>query len=188
MYIKESIIIAIGLVIIVPLTGFMIRYAVMGLIRAILCAFNRSGKLYLFFANDLTFVGVVWHELSHALFAFITGAKVEKISFYHKEGDHLGCVRFRPRGGWIARSVQLSLSACAPVVMGMMALLGLYLTVHSFHLPVWGIVIAWYLFISVLVHMDMSKEDLESYARGIPFFLILFFAAAYIFFLTSPEI
>ncbi|MBO4337930.1 MAG: hypothetical protein J5842_07630 [Lachnospiraceae bacterium] len=179
MYIRDSIIIAAGLVMAVPLIGFIVKYVITKVLKIALGIFNRSGKLYLFFANRITFAGVIWHELSHALFAFITGAKIEKISLYHKEGDHLGYVRYRPRGIWIARCIQMSLSSCAPVIMGLAALLGICFAVRTLELPVWALIIAGYLFISIMVHMDMSPEDLRSYAKGIPFFLILFFIAAY---------
>ncbi len=184
MYIRDSIIISVGLVIAVPLIGFIVKYVITRSLKFILGVFNRSGRLYLFFANRITFAGVIWHELSHALFAFITGAKVEKISLYHKEGDHLGYVRYRPRGIWVARCIQMSLSSCAPVIMGLAALLGIYYAVSTLELPVWALVIAGYLFISIMVHMDMSPEDLKSYVKGIPFFLIIFFIALYVYMIS----
>ena len=188
MYIKESIILAVGFVIIVPLIGFLVKILVTGVLRTILCTVNRSGKLYLFFANRLTFMGVVWHELSHALFAFVTGAKVEEISLYHKEGDHLGHVKFRPRGIWIARCIQLSLSACAPVIMGLVALFGIYCFLTGMELPVWGVFVAGYLFVSIMVHMDMSPEDLKAYVKGVPFFFALFFIITYVYISGHPDI
>lgn len=188
MYFKESAIIAVGLIVIIPLIGFAVNYVITGILQLLCGLISRSGKLYLFFANRLTFPGVVWHELSHALFAFLTGAKVEEISLYHQEGNHLGYVKFRPRGIWPAQCVQLSLSACAPVIMGALGLSAIHIALTTLTLPVWGIVIAGYLFISIMIHMDMSPEDLKSYIKGIPFFLIVFFLVAYVYLSTNPEI
>ena len=187
MYIKESMIIAIVLVAIIPLTGFLVNYVITGILSTIFGLINRSGKLYMFFANRVTFVGVMWHELSHALFAFITGAKVENIQFYHKEGDRLGCVSYRPRGPWPLRCIQHSLSSCAPVIMGLIALSGIYAASTVFQLPVWAIVIAVYLFISIMVHMDMSPQDLKQYVKGVPFLLVVFFAIAYLCIASDPS-
>ncbi|MCR5674640.1 MAG: M50 family metallopeptidase [Lachnospiraceae bacterium] len=187
MYIKESAIAAVALVAVIPLVGFAVNYVVTGILQTLFSLISRSGGLYLFFANRLTFAGVIWHELSHALFAFLTGAKVEEISLYHKEGNHLGYVKFRPRGIWPAQCVQLSLSACAPVIMGILALFGIHAALRSLSLPVWGVVIAVYLFVSILVHMDMSPEDLKSYIKGVPFFLIVFFVLALVYISGHPE-
>ena len=72
---KYSALISLGVIIIIPLIGMIINFIVTIILSRII-----RGKLYLFVANTLTFPGVMYHELSHALFAFITGAKIEKIS------------------------------------------------------------------------------------------------------------
>ena len=186
--IKESAIIAVILVAAIPLTGFLIDLVVMGIIRFLCGLISKSGGLYLFVANRLTFAGVMWHELSHALFAFISGAKVEKISLYHKEGDHLGYVRYRTRGPWALQCVQHSLSSCAPVVMGLVAIAVIYTAFTSFELPIWGSVLLIYLFISILVHMDMSTQDLKLYVRGVPLFWVIFFVLALVTLSNDPDL
>ncbi len=186
--VKDSVIAATVLVAIIPLTGFLIDLVVMGIIRSLCGVISRSGGLYLFVANRLTFAGVIWHELSHALFAFISGAKVEKISLYHKEGDHLGYVRYRTRGPWPLQCVQHSLSSCAPVIMGIFALASIYTVLASFALPVWGFALLIYLFISILVHMDMSTQDLKLYVRGVPLFWVIFFLIALAALYRDPQL
>lgn len=187
MYLKESAVIALIAVAIIPFTGFLVNFVISGILGFLLGLVSRSGKLYMFFANRLTFIGVMWHELSHALFAFLTGAKVERIELYHREDDRLGCVSYRARGIWPLRCIQHSLSSCAPVVMGIVALLGITAVVSAFELPVWAVAIAVYLFISIMVHMDMSPQDLKQYVKGVPFLLVVFFIIAYVCLLNDPD-
>lgn len=75
----------------------------------------------------LTFPGVVYHELSHALFAMLSGARVKSISFKRRplpdgSGNVLGSVNFSPRGNRVARSFQLALTGIAPLVTGIVAM------------------------------------------------------------------
>jgi hypothetical protein len=187
MMLKESAIIAVIIVAAIPLIGFLENVLIMGILRNVFGIISRSGGLFLFFVNRVTFVGVMYHELSHALFAFLTGAKVDKISLYHKEGDHLGYVQYRARGIWPLQCVQHSLSSCAPVVMGLLALAGIYSVLTKITLPVWGLALLIYVFVSILVHMDMSTQDLKLYLKGVPFFLILSFVIVLICLSINPD-
>ena len=66
-----------------PLLGrvidLFVQYVIGGIIKLITGSYNR----FVVFYNYLTFPGVIWHEMSHAAFAIVTGAKVESI----KEND-----------------------------------------------------------------------------------------------------
>ena len=178
--IEESIIIAAGGVVLLPLIGLIVHGIVSGIFQRIFGLVSRSGMLYLFFANTLTFPGVVYHELSHALFAFLTGAKVNEIKLYQKKAGHLGYVNYTPRGPWAIRCIQLSLASCAPVVTGLAAVAGiLYLFVSGIGMPVYLKALLIYLGISVLIHMDMSGADLKSYGKGIPFVFLLIFIISF---------
>ena len=42
-----------------------------------------GGSVAFFVRNRLTFIGTVHHELSHDLFATLSGAKVTKIELFH---------------------------------------------------------------------------------------------------------
>ncbi|MCR5283487.1 MAG: M50 family metallopeptidase [Lachnospiraceae bacterium] len=178
---KQSLLIALCGIIVLPLTGFVVSFIVSRCLQIILGIVDKTGAVYLFFVNRLTFMGTVYHELSHALFAFLTGAKVNKISLYHMENGRLGYVRYTPRGPWILRSVQMSLASCAPVIMGILAEAGIALLFATKTLPVWGTILLGYLFISVLLHMDMSPEDLKAYMKGIPIFFVAFFIGGYLY-------
>ena len=175
---KYSALISLGIIVAIPLTGFLINLFVTRLLSALLGLIDHSGKLFLFIANTLTFPGVCYHELSHALFAFITGAKIKKIVLYHKQKDTLGSVEMIPRGPLPLKWLQLSFSACAPVITG---LIGETIILYSFKigtLPVWAYILLGFLFFCILLHMDMSGADIKGYLKGIPFFFLLFFLAA----------
>ena len=162
-------------ILIFPLAGALINFIFTGIIKWILGIIDRRGVIFVFVANRLTFLGVIFHELSHAAFAFITGAKVTKISLYHMQGGRLGYVKYKTRGPVFLRAIQMSLSSVAPVITGLIAefYIFYFLYTMNFSKPVIALLI--YLFISVLFHMDMSHADLINYFKGIPCcFIILF--------------
>ncbi|MBQ5579941.1 MAG: M50 family metallopeptidase, partial [Clostridia bacterium] len=64
-----------------------------------------------------TYIGTVIHELSHATFAFFTGAKVNKITLI-PHGTTLGSVEYTPRGNKFVKGIQNSLSAIATTLVG----------------------------------------------------------------------
>ncbi|MCR5339698.1 MAG: hypothetical protein K6E75_14190 [Lachnospiraceae bacterium] len=178
---KTSLIIAAGSVVVLPLIGLIVHAVSSFVLQNVFGLFSRSGALYLFFANTLTFPGVVYHELSHALFAFLTGAKINEIKLYQKKEGHLGYVNYSPRGAWGLQSLQLTLASCAPVVTGMIAEAVIYYVFTTFTLPIWGKVLLIYLGVSILVHMDMSTADLKSYVRGVFFVMILVFIGSFFY-------
>lgn len=51
-----------------------------------------GGSVAFFIRNRLTFLGTVHHELAHALFAFVSGAKVTKIELFCVRGDRKSVV------------------------------------------------------------------------------------------------
>ena len=141
-------------------------------------------KLALFFANWVTFIGTVHHELSHALFAFVMGARIKKIELFRPREQSLGMVEIVPRGNKILQSLQLSLSAIAPMVMGTVTecLLWSLLSNHEFSLGL--TIFIYYVMISIVLHMTMSPPDIKCALRGLLFsglimfiiwFIILYF-------------
>ena len=157
---------------VVPVIGASVNFIVSVVLGKGLSLINKNGKLYLFVVNTLTFPGVWYHELSHALFAFLSGAKVDKIKLYEKKDGHLGYVIYTPRGKWVSRSMQLCMASCAPVVMGMLADAAIIWLIYAVTLPVWAYILLGYLAVSILIHMDMSGADLKSYLKGCPFFFL----------------
>ena len=120
--------------------------------------------------NYLTFPGVVHHELSHALFAFLTGAKVTEIKLFrihHKDG-RLGYVSYAPRGNFIMMSIQKVLSSVAPIVMGFISCSLLYLYARpALEDSLWQTALLYYGLVSIILHMSLSKQDIKVMKSGI---------------------
>jgi len=87
--------------------------------------------------------GIILHELSHALFCFLTGAKITKISFFDKNG---GEVKHSPSKLPVIGQILIS---CAPFVFGAVAIyfLSRKLGVESFNLD----------------SMEITKEGIKNY-------------------------
>lgn len=165
----------------VGLTGFWADLLVSGIIATVAMLFailvglgieklNRvligKSKVMQFVLNRIMFVGTVFHELSHALFAVLTGAKVLKIKcFTLFDKTRLGYVEFAYCGKRLKQALQASFISCAPVMTG-------FITVPLFFkLGLAGYGILWsllffYISLSILVHMKMSKTDLKLYLKG----------------------
>ena len=166
----------------IPLLGLLIELVVVRVIREMI-GYAIFGSAEPYFSNYFLFAGVVIHELSHALFAFVTGAKITEIALFKPEGNSLGHVAIQARGDAFMRSLQRSFSACAPVVTGSILLLIAVFRVFPAITTVaqWTVVI--YLFISILFHMNMSSADLKCYFKGAgPVLLLLFPICLILFF------
>ena len=118
-----------------------------------------------------TYIGTVIHELSHATFAFFTGAKVNKITLI-PHGTTLGSVE----------GIQQSLSAIAPTLVGTALLYLMFSQVHPLLTEAWHYVLFYYLALSILFHMDLSLQDLRNFFSGILPFLGLTFLCMLLFF------
>lgn len=119
--------------------------------------------------NYLTFPGVIIHELSHALFGSLAGAKIIEIKcFEFGQNGRLGHVTYRLRGNPIQQALQHSLCACAPVITGILIEGGILYVLNGNADLVFGLkILLIYLFISVFNHMSMSKEDIKNYCKGL---------------------
>lgn len=139
-----------------------------------------GARIAFFIRNRLTFVGTVHHELSHALFALLSGAKVTKVELFHVRGNQLGCVEFRPRGNALARAVQLLLASIAPVVCGGISLCVILWFWRYRCSLTWHYALAGYLAVSIFLHMNMSTQDIKNAWKGLPLAMLvcylLFFA------------
>lgn len=132
-----------------------------------------GGDFALVFCNYLTFPGTILHELSHAFVAVVTGAKVTEISFFDF-GFSLGHVSYIPRGTKFMRALQNSLTACAPVISGCIALPLLFMWLGNVDAIAARVGII-YLIVCVIDHMTMSILDIINYFRGIWASAIFFF-------------
>lgn len=114
----------------------------------------------------LTFPGTIIHELSHALFGVITGAKITEIVFFEKPSTgRLGHVSFIARGSSIARAIQFSLISCAPVVIGLVLSNIFYFRMLGAEYLSTKLILG-YLIFSIICHMSMSTTDIKQYVKG----------------------
>lgn len=124
-------------------------------------------KAAIFVSNKLTFPGVMIHELSHALFATLFGAKVTKMKLFTlRDDDRLGWIEYMTIGNKWKQGLQHVFSACAPTVVGVILELLLYHMLLNGFIKGYGwIALAIYMMISIGDHMSMSKQDIRNYIR-----------------------
>lgn len=134
-----------------------------------------NNKLADILYNYVMFVGVIFHEMSHALLAFITGAKVTKICFYklsHRDG-RLGYVSYITRGPVVLKAVQKCLSSMAP------AICGIGFTLAALHVYKLGYIddryniLFYYIVTSVFFHARLSDADISIMWEGLPICYVL---------------
>lgn len=133
----------------------------------------------------LTYPGVVYHELSHALFGFLSGARIGKISLRRiDEPDGtttLGSVQLYVSTHPLMGAVQLTFSGIAPSVMGMLALVLMCLFAFP-NCTTWWMWVLWiYAFVCVLLHSEMSRQDLKEAGRGLPIIMVAMFLLFMVF-------
>lgn len=166
------------LVVLMPVVVGMIFSELKRLELKLIGAF--SPDLAFFCVVYLTFPGCFIHELSHLLFAVITGAEVKDVCFFENENGRLGHVTTRSRGPWFIVAIQYTLIAVAPVVIGVslgfVLLRYIYAEPHSLCENI-GL---WYLVVSLINHSTMSKSDIDGYFRGVWLFLLPLFATFFI--------
>lgn len=133
--------------------------------------------------NYVTFVGVIHHELSHAFLAFLTGAKITEVKLFrinHKDG-RLGYVSYAPRGNFIMMSIQKVFASVAPILMGLVSCGLLYLYVLPMaEASIWSVCLFYYVFVSIILHMSLSKQDIQVMQGGIIVVILLFTIVFYV--------
>lgn len=124
--------------------------------------------------NYVTYPGTIHHEFAHALLGTVMGAKVTRITLVPR-GQTLGQVEFIPRGNLFLRSLQLSISAVAPVICGGISLSLMYMFLWQKLTEWWHYPLFIYFFISILFHMTMSTQDLKNFVKGlIPSLIVIY--------------
>lgn len=165
--------------ILVPMIIFSVGFLVEKLSNAITRILARfiGEKAAFFIRNRLTFIGTVHHELSHAFFALISGAKVTKVKLFKLKGQQLGFVEFVPRGNAFSMAIQMTLTSIAPIVCGAASLcLMSWLWRYKCSFP-WQYILVGYLFVSVAFHLNMSDQDIKNSLKGIPVIILICFLA-----------
>lgn len=167
------------IVMIVPVIGLLINLLEKSLTKSLVKMIGV--KLTLFIMNYLTFIGTVHHELSHAIYGFVTGAKITKIELFKPHDGALGQVQIVPRGNPILRSFQLCMSAIAPTVQGLITecLLLKFFPAQSEIILLKAIII--YVAISIFIHMTMSVQDIKSALKGLPICFLTIFTVCFTF-------
>ena len=126
--------------------------------------------------NYVMFPGVMIHELAHAFFAVITGAKITEVALFKVEDGALGHVNFKNRGNVIVVALQNIFISSAPMFVGAAVVVGCGILLSV--LPagyIWLKIIIWYLMISMFFHMTMSPADISVYIKGVPLFIVILF-------------
>ncbi len=136
----------------------------------------RSKSLALLVFNYLTFPGVMLHETAHALFAFLTGAKVEEIALFKVEDGSLGHVSISNRGNEFLVMLQNLLTSSAPMFVGSAALYAIFRVLRAFpDLSGFGKYVLHYLMFSFFIHMTMSESDVNHYMKGVPLLMVILY-------------
>ena len=143
---------------------------------------NKGMRLYAIVHNYLTIPGVFHHELSHAALAFLTGARIGHIHLFKPdEGEgSLGSVSFAPRGPAPLQAIQMFFTSIAPVPCGIATcwIIQHFILVKPELTLIQNITFR-YLILSIIIHANMSVQDLVTMARGFPLVFIMIFLIAY---------
>jgi len=172
------------MVLIIPLIGILINSVIVKGIRRIIASIIGC-RLEFIISNYLFAIGVVIHELSHALFAFVTGAKITEIALFKPDDNSLGHVCYVPRGPALFRALQNSLSSCAPVVTGLILSTLMVIKLFPALTVTWQWVLTIYLLASIVFHMTMSGADLKNYFRGVGVLLLFALPFCFVFLMFS---
>ena len=145
-----------------------------------------SRKKALIICNYFTCAGTIIHELSHAIMAWITGAKITELKLFEiSKTGRLGHVSFKTCGSKLKRSWQLAMTSCAPTLNGIFWCYVLVKVLILYHLPVAWTVFVVYLLISIFDHMSMSRADVKNYIKGIfivfPITVFIMFVAIHLY-------
>lgn len=175
-------VLAICLMAAVPLIGRFVGFLMECVLRG-LSSLTDSHTANLV-ANYLTFPGVILHELSHAIGAKISGAKLDSVRLFEPDGQSLGKVEFTCRGKKRREvAFQRALSSCAPVLGGFV-FVPFFMTMASWAGSYWLLaILSWHGAFSMACHMDMSKQDMKNYLKGcvwlMPYIVMACTVAAY---------
>lgn len=172
----------VGLFVALALVAFLLERAFRWLLSLVVGA-RTAGLVEAY----MTLPGVIWHETSHALFAFVLGARITRYSLVPRAGERegeltLGCVEFAPRGPAPLRAIQMAMSAVAPAVTGLLGLAAIALFLWPNLTEWWHYALAAYGVACLLLHSGLSRQDIRSAGAGLPLVMVLLF----VFFLFVP--
>lgn len=150
-----------------------------------------GGKVAMFIDSKLMFLGVLHHELSHALLVVLTGGKLKKVCLFklNTKDGRLGYVEYIGRGWKIYQVIQRGLVAIAPILVGTFTLLGLF---HYLELSLTYKDLEFYLVLILISHIAchsaMSKQDWKMSVPALPFLYVLCVLIARLFSFTPDYV
>lgn len=138
----------------------IIANGIHGIIKKLLSIFLGK-KLAIFVLNYGTFIGTIHHELSHAIFALLTGAKIISVKLFTINKYKLGSVTYKLRGGIVSKAIQQTITSMAPLITAIPTSYLLYRYVYSNtdNRVVQAIII--YIIVSVVLQSPMSNQDIK---------------------------
>lgn len=168
--------------VVLPFAVILVGYAInlFGEAFATLVSFFVDPWLVYVIVNYLFFPGVMLHELAHALFAVLTGAKVTELALFKREGETLGHVNASMRGNMFMVSIQRIFISSAPMFVGTGVVLLCRYLILTLTIPLWGKILIGYIGVAMFFHMTMSVEDIKIYVKGIPIFMGIVFVVSLI--------
>lgn len=171
----RNLLLTVIIVLFIPFVGLLIEK----ITHTTVLLFCKSNHRFALLYNYFTFPGVMHHELSHALFALLTGARITATSLFKPDLDNgtLGSVSFYTRGPSILQALQAYCAGVAPVPCGLLtcSLLHKYvIETTSLTIAQRGILL--YLAFCILLHSRLSVADITTAARGIPLIAVVVFS------------
>lgn len=149
-----------------------------GIRKVSLTNYSRAfgGKIAMFLDSKLMFLGVLHHELSHALLVVLTGGRLKKVCLFklNTKDGRLGYVEYVGRGSKLYRLVQKGLVSIAPTLLGTLSLLGLFhLLNQNFTYLDWEFYGILLLICHIACHIAMSPQDWKLSLPALPFLFLL---------------
>lgn len=120
--------------------------------------------------NYGTIPGVMHHELSHALLAFLTMTKIREIKLFqfHSKDGSLGHVAYVPSKNIVARSIQQVLVSVAPILCGFVSCSLLWYNVRPMtEGNILASIAFYYILVCIILHMSLSKQDVMVMKGGL---------------------
>lgn len=130
------------------------------IIRKLLSIFLGS-KLSIFILNYGTFIGTIHHELSHAIFALLTGAKIVSAKLFTINKYKLGSVTYRLRGNILSKAIQQTIVSMAPLLTALPTSYMLYKYGYKATDSRMLHIIIIYIIASIILQSSMSDKDIR---------------------------
>lgn len=136
--------------------------------------------------NYITFIGVIHHEVSHILFAVVTGAKVRNVKLFKvvSQTNSLGSVSIITKGPRILRDLQSGLVAIAPMITG---IISIYIGLRSLtgKTSLVEEISILYIVLSIFIHMMLSDADIKAYKNSCISITIIIWIILYLVYMVE---